>query len=120
MTNEPNSPEHEYLMYVHKISGKDKLDYKKKDEVINLSNFLPEPCSLNQVMRCAESVKSKWGTAITKEVRDFFDNETFGTDEKPLPTDEIVPTKLTCKAKLNSHGGLDKLKARLCFRGDMQ
>ena len=40
--------------------------------------------------------------------------------EKPLPADEIIPVKLAFKTKLNSYGGLDKLKARICMRGDMQ
>ncbi len=37
-----------------------------------------------------------------------------------LPTNEVIPVKLALKAKLNDHGGLDKLKARICLRGDMQ
>ena len=37
-----------------------------------------------------------------------------------LPTDEIIHVKLALKAKLNIHGGLDKLKARICWRGDIQ
>ena len=41
-------------------------------------------------------------------------------NEKPLPADEIIPTKLAMKTKLNSYGGLDKLKTRICLRGDMQ
>ena len=84
------------------------------------SDFLPEPRSLNQVMKLTGSVRDKWGTAINKEITGLFDNETFGLDKKPLPNDKVIPTKLTLKEKLNSYGGLDKLKARICFRGDMQ
>ena len=40
--------------------------------------------------------------------------------KKTLPADENIPTKLALKTKLNSYGGLDKLKARICLRGDMQ
>ena len=36
------------------------------------------------------------------------------------PADEIIPAKLVCKTQLNIYGGLDKLKARICLRGDMQ
>ena len=85
-----------------------------------MSDFLPEPSSLNQVLKTSESVQQRWGVAIAKEIQGLFDNDTFGTNERPLPNDEVVPTKLTLKAKLNSYGGLDKLKARVCFRGDMQ
>ena len=31
----------------------------------------------------------------------------------------MVPVKLTLKTKLNSEGNLDKLKARICLRGDI-
>ena len=48
------------------------------------------------------------------------DNDTFILDEKHLPVDEISSSKLACKTKLNIHGGLDKLKARICLGGDMQ
>ena len=50
----------------------------------------------------------------------LFDSDTFSLTEKPLPADEIIPTKLALKTKLNSYGGLDKLKARICLRGDIQ
>ena len=66
------------------------------------------------------STKDKWGEAIKSEITGLFDNETFVLDEKPLPADEIIPAKLACKTKLNIYGGLDKLKARVCLRGDLQ
>ena len=50
----------------------------------------------------------------------LFDNDTFLLNEKTLPADEIIPEKLACKTKLNIYGGLDKLKTRICLRGDMQ
>ena len=40
--------------------------------------------------------------------------------ENPLPNDEIIPTKSALKAKKNSYGELDKLKAIICSRGNMQ
>ena len=120
MTNEPLSPHHDYMMYGHKISGEDKLDHKKKDKDINLSDSLPDPHSLSQGLRCAKSVRNKWGTEISKEICGPFDSNTLGTDKKTLTKDKIVTTRPTCKAKLNSHGGLDKLKARLCLRGNMR
>ena len=43
----------------------------------------------------------------------FFDNGAFEVTERSLPVDEVIPVKLALKAKLNSHGGLDKLKARI-------
>ena len=56
----------------------------------------------------------------TRDHWTFIDNETFDINEKALPADEVIPVKYTFKAKLNSYGGLDKLKARICVQGDMQ
>ena len=50
----------------------------------------------------------------------MFDNNTFDLSEGPIHIDEIVPVKLKLKAKLNACGELDKLKARICLRGDIQ
>ena len=65
-------------------------------------------------------INYKWGEAIKSEITGLFDNETFIPNEKPLPYDEIIPSKLACRTKLNMYGGLDKLKAWICIRGDMQ
>lgn len=40
--------------------------------------------------------------------------------KKVLLADEVIPVHCTFKTKLNSYGGLDKLKAKMCIRGDMQ
>ena len=65
-------------------------------------------------------IKEKWGEAIRSEVTGLFDNDTFLLNRKTLPAYEIIPAKLACKTKLNINGGLDKLKARICLRGDIQ
>ena len=44
----------------------------------------------------------------------------FNTHEKVLPADEVIPVKCAFKTKLNSYGGLDKLKTTIYLRGDMQ
>ena len=35
-------------------------------------------------------------------------------------TDGVKTVKWAFEVKLNSYGGLDKLKARICIRGDIQ
>ena len=47
-------------------------------------------------------------------------NIIWSPNKRPLPADEILPVKLALKTKLNSYGGLDKLKARFYLRDDMQ
>ena len=87
---------------------------------INVSDFLPEPRSLSHIWRPSLYIKEKWGEAIRSELVGLFDSDTFSLIDKPLPADEIIPTKLAFKTNLNSYGGLDKLKARFCMRGDIQ
>ena len=75
---------------------------------------------MSQVLRLPTHTKEKWGDTIRAEITGLFDSGTFLLNEKPLSADEIIPTKLAMKTKLNSYGGLDKLKARICLRGDIQ
>ena len=107
-------------MYAHENKDEILKEQKKQENDIILAEFLPEPRSLSHVLRLSESIKNKWGTAIQKELRGSFSSGTFDMDTQPLPNDEVVPVKLTLKTKLDSKGQLDKLKARIYLRGDMQ
>lgn len=110
----------EYLHKAHNIKETNGAEDRIKDMGINLSDFLPEPRSLSQVLRLSPYIKEKWGEEIRSELIGLFNSDTFSLIDKPLPVDEIISTKLAFKTKLNSYGGLDKLKARICMRGDMQ
>ena len=110
----------EYLNVAHELNQAKKDEDTEIEKQVNLSDFIPEPRSLIQILRMSTFTKDKWGEAIRSEINGLFDNDTFILDEKPLPADEIIPAKLACKTKLNIYGGLDKLKARVCLRGDMQ
>ena len=39
-------------------------------------------------------MKEKWGETIRSELVGLFDSDTFSLIDKPLPADEIIPTKL--------------------------
>ena len=67
-------------------------------------------------MRLSPAVKEKWRSAISGEIQGLFENDTFDPNERPLPADEILPVKLALKTKLNSYGGLDKLKSKSLFK----
>ena len=120
MRKSTDLPYSEYLHIAHGINVLNKAEDRVKDNGINLSDFLPEPRSLTQILRLSPHTKERWGEAIRAELTGLFDCDTFSLTEKPFPADEIIPTKLALKTKLNSYGGLDKLKARICLRGDMQ
>ena len=110
----------EYLNIALEQIHTNKIIEKNQDTQINLSDFIPESKSLSPVLKLSPLVKEKWGMSIKKEILGLFDNDTFDTDERDLPADEVIPVKCAFKAKLNSYGGLDKLKVRICIRGDMQ
>ena len=103
----------EYLNMTHEQQQNIKQIEKSQDTQINLSDFIPEPKSLSQVLRLSPVVREKWGISIRNELLGLFDNDTFDTTEKALPADEVIPVKCAFKAKLNSYGGLDKLTDNL-------
>ena len=51
------------------------MEKRNQDTQINLSDFIPEPRSLSQVLRLSPIIKEKWGHAIKKEILGLFDNE---------------------------------------------
>ena len=62
-------------------------DYKGNQEKhhesqINLSDFIPEPASINNVLRLSPSVKDRWSEAIRKYIQGLFDNGTFHTNKR--------------------------------------
>ena len=63
---------------------------KNQDIQINLSDFIPEPKSLSQVLRSSSIIREKWGLSIRKEILGLFDNDTFDTSEKALPANEVI------------------------------
>ena len=71
-------------------------------------------------MRLSEPLKSKWIDALKKEVKVIVENNTFNTDDMPFPGEQILPIKQVYKTKLNANGTLNKLKARIVVRGDLQ
>ena len=57
------------------------------------------PKSLYQILKLSDHIKEKWETAIKKEIVGLFDNDTFDTNERSLPADEVIPVK--CAFKTN-------------------
>ena len=64
------------------------------DNSINLTDFMPKTSSLSQVLRRLGHTKEKWRTSIRSEITGLFDNDIFSFTERPLPADEIIPTKI--------------------------
>ena len=67
----------EYLNMAHKQHIINKNDEKSNDQIINLSDYIPEPKSLYQIFKLSDHIKDKWGTTIKKGIVGLFDNDTF-------------------------------------------
>ena len=77
MSREQNLSFSEYLFLAHDMKEISDSQNKTIDNNINLSDFMPEPSSLNQVLRLSPHTKEKWGAAIRSELTGLFDNELF-------------------------------------------
>ena len=64
--------------------------------------------------------ESAWLHAIKMEIKNLIDHKTFVLGVKPRKDELIIPVKLVLKAKQTASGKLDKLKARIVARGDME
>ncbi|KAI2509894.1 hypothetical protein MHU86_4459 [Fragilaria crotonensis] len=54
------------------------------------------------------------------EIKNLIDHDTFILGQTPHKDELIIPVKLVLKAKQTATGKLDKLKARLVARGDLE
>ncbi|KAI2502222.1 hypothetical protein MHU86_12274 [Fragilaria crotonensis] len=54
------------------------------------------------------------------EIKNLIDHDTFILGEQPRKDELIIPVKLVLKAKQTATGKLEKLKARLVARGDLE
>jgi hypothetical protein len=54
------------------------------------------------------------------EIKNLIDHDTFILGEQPRKDKLIIPVKLVVKAKQTATGKLEKLKARLVARGDLE
>ena len=82
--------------------------------------FQPEPAHWRQIMTMPEHIKVHWINSFRKELRVLFKMETFSKDVTVLDTDEIIPVTAKYRTKLQSNGTIEKLKTRICLRGDLQ
>ena len=61
-----------------------------------------------------------WKNATRKEIKNLVANGTFDKDVVPEPDEPVIDVMETNKIKLDQNGNLDKLKVRMCVRGDIQ
>ena len=107
---------------LYEITNDDTQQQETTDNTINASDCFPEPMSLKQILRMEEPLRSKWIESTIAELKVIIENNTFDTEDVPLPLpgEQILPIKTCYKAKLNADGSLNKLKSRIVVRGDLQ
>ncbi len=67
----PDHDKSEYLYTTHELNREKLTHEKQNDSQINLSDFIPEPKSLNQVIRLSSFTTEKWGIDISKKYMDY-------------------------------------------------
>jgi hypothetical protein len=81
--------------------------------------FLPEPTGLYKVLKQPIATRQEWIQSLVKELKGLVkDCRAFKKELRGL-NDTVVPVKEVFKCKLDQHGNVDKLKARIVFRGDL-
>ena len=98
-----------------KIHPVDEIDLNKFPGTI----FQPEPTTWKQISKLPVYLQKCWRKAILDEVRTQVRLETFAIEPRPHGA-EMVDVTVKFRAKQKADGFLDKLKARMCLRGDQQ
>jgi hypothetical protein len=91
-----------------------------RDVVENLSpeEFLPCPDSWKQSLDTPPHIRKHWLNALRKELTEIIKKGTFAHEEMK-PDDNVTPVTVKYRIKIQADGTLDKLKARIAFRGDL-
>jgi hypothetical protein len=83
--------------------------------------YIPEPRDEWALIKMNEGkIKHEWIQKSILEVKGLIKENTFSLDYMPEENEKVTPTKFVFKAKIKSDGNLDKCKARLVVRGDLQ
>ena len=85
------------------------------DPVLNPTSFLPEPSGLYKVLKQPIATHWPWIQSLVKELKGLVKGRGAFKKEQPGPNDTVVPAKEVFKCKLDQHGNVDKLKARIVF-----
>ena len=84
-----------------------------------MSHFIPEPRNFSEVTKLSENIRKPWFKNTLKEIKNLINNQTF-IIEDPIGGEPVTPCMDVYKAKIQSDGGLNKLKLRIVVRGDLQ
>jgi hypothetical protein len=87
---------------------------------LNADDFEPVPNHWKQIGKLPEPIKVHWTASLRTELATLLRMETFSKNANMNAQDVIIPVTAKFRTKLKSTGAVEKLKARICLRGDMQ
>ena len=104
--------------------GETNIDDFLNDNVDDVSGmeadmFQPTPTHWKQILALPPHLKKHWKVSFKKELSIIIDKGTFRKEEKP-DEEPVIPVTAKFRNKLKSDGSVDKLKSRICLRGDKQ
>jgi hypothetical protein len=119
--NEDNQANHTNAPHgLEEIANDVQATQQSEDQDLQASDYLPEPLSIKQIYKLSPKQRDKWLNAIRKEATTIVENSTFILDDMPTPGEQVIPLKTVFKTKINADGSVNKLKARIVARGDLQ
>ena len=83
-------------------------------------DFLPEPAHWKHILRMPERLQKFWLESLKTDLTLLIVKMKTFQKENPATDDPIIPTTTKFRTKLKADGTADKLKARVCLRGDQQ
>ena len=96
-------------------------DMLNEDDVKQMPGHLFEPAPMHwkSILNMPPHLRKFWISSFKEEWGTLKRMNTFKHATKPEHA-PLVPVTVKCRVKLQSNGMIDKLKTRICLRGDMQ
>ena len=85
---------------------------------VHPEEFLPCPDSWKQSLKTPPHIRKHWIESLRRELTEIINKGTFAHEEMG-PGDTVTPVTVKYRIKILANGMLDKLKARIAFRGDL-
>ena len=83
-------------------------------------DYLPAPEHWKQFSTLPEKVKLAWIRALRNELRLLILEKKCFKIMTPDKNEPVIPVTAKCRTKIRADGTVDKLKVRVCLRGDLQ
>jgi hypothetical protein len=83
-------------------------------------DFAPAPTHWKHILSLPDHLNAPWIASLRKELLTLLCMETFTPIVTVESDDMIIPMTAKFRIKLTSAGAADKLKGRMCLRGDVQ